>query len=235
MHPRHWQALEQTKNNPGTWLPNDYLVPVVVERTAHGERSYDIWSRLLKSRIVFLSGPIEAMMADIIVAQLLFLEYEDPDADIMLYVHSPGGSVEAGLAIYDTMQFIKPDVSTICIGMAASMGAVLLASGAPGKRFTLPNSRIMIHQGSAGLPHSTPSDIEIYAREILRSKELLNSLLARHTGQPLERVRKDTDRDYWMSAEVARDYGVVDRVMVRDTAGAQTPAPAPVPAVSPAE
>lgn len=215
MHPRHWRALENANRDENLWGHGNYLVPVVVEQTARGERSYDIWSRLLKSRIIFLSGPVEPQMADLIIAQLLFLEYEDPDGDVNLYVHSPGGHVESGLAIYDTMQFIRPEVSTICVGMAASMGAVLLASGTPGKRYCLPHARVMIHQGSAGIPRSTPSDIEIYAREILKSKEILNEILARHTGQDLERISRDTDRDFWMSAEDAREYGIVDRVMTR--------------------
>jgi ATP-dependent Clp protease, protease subunit len=193
-----------------------HLVPMVVEQTARGERAYDIFSRLLKSRIIFLSGPIDDAVADLLIAQLLFLEAEDPDGDIDLYIHSPGGLVEAGLAIYDTMQFIRPDVSTICMGMAASMGAVLLAAGTPGKRFALPNSRIMIHQGSAGIPHGTISDIEITAKEFLRSKVILNDIMARHTGQPVEKVERDTDRDYYMSAEEARAYGLVDKVMSRE-------------------
>jgi ATP-dependent Clp protease, protease subunit len=188
---------------------------MVVEQTARGERAYDIYSRLLKSRIIFLSGPIDDAVADLLIAQFLFLEAEDPDGDIDLYIHSPGGYVEAGLAIYDTMQFIRPDVSTICMGQAASMGAVLLAAGTQGKRFALPNSRIMIHQGSAGIPQSTPSDIEIHAREILRYKTVLTEILARHTGQPVEKVERDADRDYFLSAEEAVGYGIVDKVMTR--------------------
>ena len=215
MHPRHWRILEQANSHPELWMPENHLVPIVVEQTARGERSYDIFSRLLKSRIVFLSGGVESTMADLIIAQLLFLEYEDKDGDIMIYVHSPGGHVESGLAIYDTMQFIKPDCSTICVGMAASMGAVLLGAGAKDKRYCLPHARIMIHQGSAGIPHSTPSDIEIYAKEILRTKQILNEVLARHTGRPVEQVEKDTDRDYWMSAQEAKEYGLVDHVMTR--------------------
>jgi ATP-dependent Clp protease protease subunit len=189
---------------------------MVVEQTARGERAYDIYSRLLKSRIIFLSGMVEDQMADLIIAQLLFLEYEDPDGDIEMYIHSPGGDVAAGLAMYDTMQFIKPDVSTICVGMAASMGAVLLAAGAPGKRYCLPHARVMIHQGSAGMPYMTPSDIEIRAREILKYRAILNEILARHTGQSVEKIHRDTDRDYFMSADEARAYGLVDRVMSRD-------------------
>jgi ATP-dependent Clp protease protease subunit len=188
---------------------------MVVEQTARGERAYDIYSRLLKSRIVFLSGMVEDMMANLIIAQLLFLEYEDPDGDIEMYIHSPGGYVTAGLAIYDTMQFIKPDVSTICVGLAASMGAVLLSAGAPGKRYCLPNARVMIHQGSGGFT-GTPADIEIQAQEVLKTRAKLDDILAKHTGQPLEKVHRDTDRDYFMSAEEARAYGLVDRVMSRE-------------------
>jgi ATP-dependent Clp protease protease subunit len=219
MNSHHWRTLEKANQQPELWQPPfspvNHLVPIVVEQTARGERSYDIYSRLLKSRIIFFSGVVEPNMADLIIAQLLFLEYEDPDGDIMVYVHSPGGYVESGLAVYDTMQFIRPDVSTICVGQAASMGAVILASGAKGKRFCLPHARIMIHQGSAGIPQSTPSDIEIQAREILRYKVLLNGILSRHTGQPIDKVKQDTDRDYFMSAEEAREYGLVDRVMSR--------------------
>ena len=216
MNPKHWRLLEQANQHPELVTHQNHLVPMVVEQTARGERAYDIYSRLLKSRIIFFSGVVEPMMTDLIIAQMLFLEYEDPDGDIMLYVHSPGGHVESGLAVYDTMQFIKPDVSTICMGQAASMGAVILASGAREKRYCLPNARVMIHQGSAGIPHSTPSDIEIYAREILRSKEILNEILARHTGKSVDKIRQDTDRDYWMSADDAREYGIVDRVMNRE-------------------
>jgi ATP-dependent Clp protease protease subunit len=189
---------------------------MVVEQTARGERAYDIFSRLLKSRIVFLSGPVDDAVADLVIAQFLFLEAEDPDGDIDLYIHSPGGSVEAGLAIYDTMQFIRPDVSTICMGMAASMGALLLAAGTPGKRFALPHSRIMIHQVSGGIPQGQASDVEITAREILYLKGKLNEILARHTGQPIEKVERDADRDFWMSAEEALRYGMVDKVMTRE-------------------
>jgi ATP-dependent Clp protease protease subunit len=215
MDRRHWRTLEQAAQHPELWQPANHLVPIVVEQTSRGERSYDIYSRLLKSRIVFFGGVVEPTMADLIIAQLLFLDYEDPDGDIMLYVHSPGGYVESGLAIYDTMQFVRPDVSTICVGQAASMGAVILAAGAAGKRYCLPHARVMIHQGSAGIPQSTPSDIEIHAREILRYKEILNGILARHTGRSVEKVKQDTDRDYFMSAEEAREYGIVDRVMSR--------------------
>lgn len=201
----------------------NHLVPMVVEQTARGERAYDIFSRLLKSRIIFLSGPIDDSVADLVIAQLLFLEAEDPDGDIDMYIHSPGGIVQAGLAIYDTMQFIRPDVSTICMGMAASMGAFLLAAGAPGKRFALPNSRIMIHQGTAGIPPSQISDVEIMAKEFLRSKAHLNELFAKHTGQPLEKVERDMDRDFWMSPEEARAYGIVDRVMSRQEHRKESP------------
>jgi ATP-dependent Clp protease protease subunit len=193
-----------------------HLVPMVVEQTARGERAYDIYSRLLKSRILFLGGGVDDDVANLIIAQLLFLEYEDPDGDVEMYINSPGGYVHSGLAIYDTMQFIKPDVSTICVGMAASMGAVLLTSGAAGKRYSLPHARVMIHQGSAGIGHSTPADIEIAAREILKSRATMEEIVARHTGQPIEKVHNDMDRDYFMSAEEARAYGLVDRVMSRD-------------------
>lgn len=188
------------------------LVPIVVEQSARGERSFDIYSRLLRDRIIFIGTPIDDDIANLIVAQLLFLEKEDPDKDIELYINSPGGSVIAGLAIYDTMQVIKPDIATTCVGHAMSMGAILLAGGAKGKRFALPNSRIMIHQGTAGF-HGTPSDIDIIAREVLRYKSLYVKLLAQHTGQPPEKVERDIDRDYYMSPEEARDYGVVDVVI----------------------
>ena len=193
-----------------------HLVPMVVEQTARGERAYDIYSRLLKSRIVFLSGEVHDAMADLIIAQLLFLSHEDPDADIDLYVHSPGGSVDAGLAIYDTMQFIKPDVSTICMGVAASMGALLLAAGTQGKRYCLPHARILIHQLSGGIPMSQGTDIEIHAREMIRRKKELNEVLARHTGQPYDKIDRDTDRDYWMTPEEAVTYGLIDKVMSRE-------------------
>ncbi|MCC6485690.1 MAG: ATP-dependent Clp endopeptidase proteolytic subunit ClpP [Armatimonadetes bacterium] len=191
------------------------LIPMVVEQTARGERAYDIYSRLLKDRIVFIGTPIDDDIANLVVAQLLFLEKEDPDKDIDLYINSPGGVVSAGLAIYDCMQVVKPDIATICIGQAASMGAVLLSAGAKGKRHCLANARVMIHQGSAGF-QGTPSDIDIMAREILRYKQLLQEILAKHTGQPVEKVAQDTDRDYWMSAEQAKDYGVVDGVLDRE-------------------
>jgi len=190
------------------------LVPMVVEQTARGERSYDIYSRLLKERVIFMVGPVEDHVANVIVAQLLFLESENPDKDINLYINSPGGSVSAGLAIYDTMQFIRSDVSTICIGQAASMGAFLLSGGAKGKRFCLPHSRMMIHQPLAGF-QGQASDIDIHAREVLATKERLNKLLAQHTGQPLERIQQDTDRDYFMSGQESVDYGLIDTVLER--------------------
>jgi ATP-dependent Clp protease protease subunit len=188
------------------------LVPMVVEQTSRGERAYDIYSRLLKDRVVFAVGPIEDYSANVIVAQLLFLESENPDKDIALYVNSPGGHVTAGLAIYDTMQFIKPDVSTICIGQAASMGAILLAGGAKGKRFALPHSRIMIHQPLGGM-QGQAADMEIHAREILYTRDRLNEILARHTGQSVERIKNDTDRDNFMRAEDAVSYGLIDKVL----------------------
>lgn len=189
-------------------------VPIVVEQTGRGERSYDIYSRLLKDRIILLSGPIDDTVANSIVAQLLFLESEDPDKDIHLYINSPGGVVTAGMAIYDTMQYIKPDVSTICVGSAASMGSLLLTAGAPGKRYALPHSRIMIHQPLGGV-QGQASEIEIHAREILRLREELNGVLAHHTGQPIEVIAKDTDRDNFMSAQDAKDYGLIDEVLTR--------------------
>jgi ATP-dependent Clp protease protease subunit len=188
-------------------------MPFVVEQTHRGERSYDIYSRLLKDRIVFLGTPIDDDVANVIIAQLLFLESEDPDKDISLYINSPGGSVTAGLAIYDTMQYVKPQVSTICLGQAASMGAFLLAGGAKGKRFAVPNARIMIHQLSGGF-QGQGTDIEIHAREALRLKQKLNEILARHTGQPLDRIEKDTDRDYFMGPGEAKEYGILDEVIV---------------------
>ncbi|MGW8227700.1 MAG: ATP-dependent Clp endopeptidase proteolytic subunit ClpP [Gammaproteobacteria bacterium] len=188
------------------------LVPMVVEQTSRGERAYDIYSRLLKERVIFLVGPVEDHMANLVVAQLLFLESENPDKDIHLYINSPGGSVTAGLSIYDTMQFIKPDVSTMCVGQAASMGAVLLAGGAKGKRFALPHSRTMIHQPLGGF-QGQAADIEIHAKEILEIRERLNAILAKHTGQPMERIQQDTDRDFFMSAKVSVDYGLIDAVM----------------------
>jgi ATP-dependent Clp protease protease subunit len=202
------------------------LVPMVVEQTNRGERAYDIYSRLLKDRIVFLGTPINDVVANLIIAQLLFLEAEDPEQDISFYINSPGGSVTAGLAIYDTMQYIRPDVSTICIGLAASAGALLLAAGAPKKRFSLPNSTIMIHQPLGGV-QGQATDIEIHAREILRIKGALNHILVKHTGQPLERVAEDTERDRFMTPEQAQGYGLIDEVITsrngrRPTAKAST-------------
>lgn len=191
---------------------NSGLVPMVIEQTARGERSFDIYSRLLKERVIFMVGQVEDHMANLIVAQLLFLESENPDKDIHLYINSPGGSVTAGMAIYDTMQFIKPDVSTMCIGQACSMGAFLLTAGAKGKRFCLPNSRVMIHQPLGGF-QGQASDIEIHAREILQMKRRLNEILAHHTGQPYEVIDRDTDRDNFMSAYDAKNYGLVDAVL----------------------
>jgi ATP-dependent Clp protease protease subunit len=198
------------------------LIPIVVEQTARGERSYDIYSRLLKERVIFIVGPVEDYMANVVVAQLLFLESENPDKDIALYINSPGGSVSAGMAIYDTMQFIKPAVSTICTGLAASMGAVLLAGGAAGKRYSLPNSKIMIHQPSAGF-QGQASDIDIHARDVLDTKNRLNHILARHTGQTVERIKADSDRDNFMNPEAAAAYGLIDRVIEKREA-----APTPV-------
>ena len=189
-------------------------VPIVIEQSGRGERSFDIYSRLLKERVVFLVGEVNDQTANLVVAQLLFLESENPDKDISLYINSPGGSVTAGMSIYDTMQFIKPDVSTMCLGFAASMGAFLLAAGAKGKRYSLPNSKIMIHQVLGGA-HGQATDIEIHARDILRTKEQMNRILAERTGQPLEKVQNDTERDYFMTADEAKDYGLVDQVIAR--------------------
>lgn len=191
-----------------------YLVPTVLEKSQYGERSFDIYSRLLKERIIFLGGPVEDNIANLIIAQLIFLEHEDPKKDIKLYINSPGGVVTAGMAVYDTMQYIQPDVSTICIGMAASMGAVLLAGGAAGKRMALSNADVMIHQVMGGA-EGRASDIEISARHILTIKDRLNHVLAHHTGQPLKKVEKDTDRDYYMSAEEAKEYGVIDQIVTK--------------------
>lgn len=194
-------------------IHNNLLIPMVVEQTGRGERSYDIYSRLLKERVIFLVGPVTDASANLVVAQLLFLEAENPDQDIHFYINSPGGSVTAGMSIYDTMNFIKPDVSTLCLGQAASMGAFLLSAGAKGKRFALPHSRVMIHQPliSGGLGGQA-SDIEIHARELLKMKAKLNELLAKHSGQPLEKIERDTDRDNFMSAEEAQAYGLVDHI-----------------------
>jgi ATP-dependent Clp protease, protease subunit len=190
------------------------LIPMVVETTNRGERAFDIYSRLLKERIIFLGTPIDDQIANLIIAQLLFLDHEDPEKDIQLYINSPGGMVYAGLAIYDTMQLVKADVATMCVGMAASMGAVLLAAGAEGKRFALPHSRIMIHQGSAGFRGNVP-DIEVTAREIMTLTSTLTDIVAKHTKQPTEKIRADTQRDYYLSAEEAKDYGLVDAVIER--------------------
>ena len=188
------------------------MVPMVIEQSGRGERSYDIYSRLLKERVIFLVGPVNDQTANLVVAQLLFLESENPDKDISFYINSPGGSVTAGMAIYDTMQFIKPDVSTLCVGMAASMGAFLLSAGTKGKRFSLPNARVMIHQPSGGA-QGQASDIEIHARDILKTREQLNRILAANTGQPVEKIERDTERDYFMFAEDAKTYGVIDQVL----------------------
>ncbi len=190
------------------------MVPMVIEQSGRGERSYDIYSRLLKERVIFLVGPVNDQTANLVVAQLLFLESENPDKDISFYINSPGGSVSAGMAIFDTMNFIKPDVSTLCTGFAASMGAFLMAAGAKGKRFSLPNSKIMIHQPSGG-SQGQATEIEIQAREIIKTREQLNKILAACTGQPLERIERDTERDYYMSAEEAKEYGVIDQVIAK--------------------
>jgi len=196
---------------------------MVVEQTARGERAYDIYSRLLKERVIFIVGPIEDHMANLIVAQLLFLESENPDKDVSIYINSPGGSVTSGMAVYDTMQFIKPEVSTLCIGFAASMGALLLTGGASGKRYALPNSRMMIHQPSGGFQGQV-TDIDIHAREILKTRELMNQIMSRHTGQPVERVREDTERDRFMNSEEAVTYGLIDKVLSERTLPAPTTA-----------
>ncbi|MGB0090585.1 MAG: ATP-dependent Clp endopeptidase proteolytic subunit ClpP [Planifilum fulgidum] len=188
------------------------LIPIVIEQTSRGERSYDIYSRLLKDRIILLGTPINDQVANLVVAQLLFLAAEDPNKDIYLYINSPGGSISAGMAIYDTMQHVKPDVQTICVGLAASMGAFLLSAGAKGKRFALPNSEVMIHQPLGGA-EGQATDIEIRAKRILRLRDRLNRLLSEHTGQPLEKIEKDTDRDYFMTAEEAKKYGIIDKVL----------------------
>jgi ATP-dependent Clp protease protease subunit len=188
------------------------MVPMVIEQSGRGERSYDIYSRLLKERVIFLVGTVNDYVANLVVAQLLFLESDNPDKDVSFYINSPGGSVSAGMAIFDTMNFIKPDVSTLCTGMAASMGAFLLAAGAKGKRFSLPNSKVMIHQPSGG-SQGQATEIEIQAREILKTREQLNKILAERTGQPLERIERDTDRDYYMSAEESKEYGLIDQVI----------------------
>ncbi len=190
------------------------LVPIVVEQTNRGERAYDIYSRLLKDRIIFLGAPIDDVFANLVIAQLLFLEAEDPEKDINLYVNSPGGSVTAGLGIYDTMQYVKPPITTICLGQAASMGALLLAGGTKGKRFALPNARVMIHQPMGGF-QGQATEIDIHAREILKIRERLNDILAKHTGQPIDKIALDTERDYFMSAHEAKEYGIIDEVITR--------------------
>ncbi len=204
--------MTDKKHNGEMSMITSQLVPMVVEQTSRGERAYDIYSRLLKERVIFLVGPVEDHMANLVVAQLLFLESENPDKDIHLYINSPGGSVTAGLSIYDTMQFIKPDVSTMCIGQAASMGAVLLAGGAAGKRYALPHSRTMIHQPLGGF-QGQATDIEIHAREILEIRERLNTILAKHTGQPMDRIQQDTDRDFFLNAQDSVEYGLIDEVL----------------------
>lgn len=193
-------------------ITNQYLIPTVLEKTQYGERAYDIYSRLLKDRIIFLGGPINDAVANVVIAQMLFLEHEDPKKDIKLYINSPGGSVTAGMAIYDTMQYIKPDVSTICVGMAASMGAVILTAGAKGKRLALPNSQILIHQVMGGA-EGQASEIEITARQILKMKEKLNQVLSKHTGQSVSKIEKDSDRDYYMTSTEAKEYGLIDEVV----------------------
>ncbi len=200
------------------------LVPMVVEQSARGERAYDIYSRLLKERIIFLVGPVDDNVANLIVAQLLFAESENPDKDVHLYINSPGGAVTAGFAIYDTMQFVRCDVATMCVGQAASMGAFLLAAGARGKRMALPNSRMMLHQPAGG-SQGVAADIEIQAREIIGTRRRLNEVLARHTGQPVERIEQDTERDYWMSADAAMEYGLVDSVQRPRAELKEAPAP----------
>jgi ATP-dependent Clp protease protease subunit len=200
------------------------LVPMVVEQTARGERAYDIYSRLLKERVIFIVGPVEDYMANLVVAQLLFLESENPEKDVALYINSPGGIVSAGLAIYDTMQFIRPDISTICVGQAASMGAVLLAGGTKGKRFCLPHSRVMIHQPLGGF-QGQATDIEIHAREILDSRDRLNRILSTHSGQPIDKIRQDTDRDNFMTGEQAVAYGLIDGVLAERAASGSAGSP----------
>ena len=198
-------------------ITNQYLIPTVLEKTQYGERAYDIYSRLLKDRIIFLGGPINDAVANLVIAQLLFLEHEDPKKDIKLYINSPGGSVTAGMAIYDTMQYIKPDVATMCVGMAASMGAVILASGAKGKRLALPNSQILIHQVMGGA-EGQASEIEITAKQILKMKERLNQVLAKHTGQNVAKIERDSDRDYYMTSAEAKEYGLIDEVVKKGKA-----------------
>jgi ATP-dependent Clp protease protease subunit len=210
---RYTMGTNTTTQQHSDWEPSNLgMVPMVIETSGRGERAYDIYSRLLKERVVFLVGPVNDVTANLVVAQLLFLESENPDKDIHFYINSPGGSVTAGLAIYDTMQFVKPDISTLCVGQAASMGAFLLAAGANGKRYALPNSRVMIHQPMGGF-QGQASDIEIHAKEILYLKQRLNEMLAKHSGQSLERIEHDTDRDNFLSAEAAAEYGIIDKVL----------------------
>ena len=198
-----------------TSQPNMTLIPMVVEQTNRGERAYDIYSRLLRDNIIFIGTPIDDNVANLVTAQLLFLEAEDPEKDVSLYINSPGGVVTAGMAIYDTIQFIRPDVATICIGQAASVAALLLASGTPGKRFALPNSRLLIHQPTIGGLSGQATDIDIHAREILRIRASLNELMAKHTNQPIEKIERDMERDFWMSAQQAREYGIIDEIIYK--------------------
>ena len=195
--------------------PNMTLIPMVVEQTNRGERAYDIYSRLLRDNIIFIGTPIDDNVANLVTAQLLFLEAEDPEKDVSLYINSPGGSISAGLAVYDTMQFIRPDVATICIGQAASLAALLLSAGTPGKRFCLPNSRLLIHQPWMGGLSGQATDIDIHAREILRVRASLNEIMAKHTGQPLEKIERDVERDFWMGAQQAREYGIIDEIIFK--------------------
>jgi ATP-dependent Clp protease protease subunit len=203
----------KNKSSHGAEEYSQYLIPTVIEKSQYGERAYDIYSRLLKERIIFLAGPISDSVANVIIAQLLFLEHEDAKKEIKLYINSPGGSVTAGMAIYDTMQYVKPDVSTMCVGVAASMGAFLLASGKKGKRFALPNSEILLHQVAVDSIGGQATEIEISARQILKTKQRLNQILAKHTGQTLAKIEKDTERDFWLSAEEAKIYGVLDAII----------------------
>ena len=198
-----------------TSQPNMTLIPMVVEQTNRGERAYDIYSRLLRDNIIFIGTPIDDNVANLVTAQLLFLEAEDPEKDVSLYINSPGGVVTAGMAIYDTIQFIRPDVATICIGQAASVAALLLASGSPGKRFALPNSRLLIHQPTIGGLSGQATDIDIHAREILRIRASLNEIMAKHTNQPIEKIERDVERDFWMSAQQAREYGIIDEIIYK--------------------
>ena len=198
-----------------TSQPNMTLIPMVVEQTNRGERAYDIYSRLLRDNIIFIGTPIDDNVANLVTAQLLFLEAEDPEKDVSLYINSPGGVVTAGMAIYDTIQFIRPDVATICIGQAASVAAVLLAAGSPGKRFALPNSRLLIHQPTIGGLSGQATDIDIHAREILRIRANLNEIMAKHTNQPIEKIERDMERDFWMSAQQAREYGIIDEIIYK--------------------